>query len=236
MTPSSRIARATGGGPISILASRLGTRNTRTPTGVPRDVSWKIGLAIVAITVGIARADRTSMKGWEVYSWSDRACAAGSKHEVTGAETVCFALLPGTNRMKGAAEIKKTPLKLAEIERKLEALDKGEEVFWTVGDTPTSNQFDQPTKDASDPRQQLVHTIGRLGLKLSITPRPPDVGTISMAADRTIELRLRSRPPGPIAETLLRYRPGDARYREMIGHVGGLSPGETKLVPPWPAP
>jgi hypothetical protein len=110
---------------------------------------------------------------------------------------------------------------------------KGTELFWTVGDVTTSNQFDQPGKAIGDPRRDVVTTIESLGLKVSITPVPPNVGTITMAADRSIALRLRSLPPGPIAETTASYKPGDATYKEMIDHVGGLAPGETKMLPPW---
>ena len=28
--------------------------------------------------------------------------------------------------------------------------------------------------------------------------------------------------------------PGDNNYQQIIDHVGGLKPGETKSIPPWP--
>jgi hypothetical protein len=149
---------------------------------------------------------------------------------------VSFAVLPGTNRIKSAAEIKKSPLTFAQVKKQLAKLKKGEEVFWSVGDAPTSNQFDLPPGDATDARRQVAVEIQHLELKLTILPLPQTIGTIAMAHDKSIELRLRSLPPGPIAETLLRYKPGDAKYKQMIDHVGGLAPGETKLVPPWPSP
>jgi hypothetical protein len=31
-----------------------------------------------------------------------------------------------------------------------------------------------------------------------------------------------------------RCKPGTERYENVIKHVGGLKPGESKLVPPWP--
>ena len=191
----------------------------------------RLALAMLVLIVGSAAAE-TSMKGWEIYSWPDKACAADSKHP--GPDAVCFALLPGTNRMKSAPEIKKAPLSLAELVKRLGTLTKGEELFWTVGDTPTSNQFDQPTTSPTDPRRKVVDTAAKLELKLSITPVPPNVGTITMAADGSIELHLRSLPPGPIAETVVRYKPGDAKYKDMIAHVGGLAVGDTKMLPPWP--
>jgi hypothetical protein len=188
---------------------------------------------VLALTLADVRAD--SMKGWELYSWPEMACSASLQvHSAPNADSVCFALLPGTNRRKTVAEIKKTPLKLADIKHKLASLKRGEEVFWTLGDVTTSNQFDLPSSVPTDVRRKVVQEIDRLGLKLTIVPPPPNVGTLTMFADRSIELRLRSLPPGPIAETLVRYKPGDAKYKESIDHVGGLAPGETKMLPPWP--
>jgi len=54
-----------------------------------------------------------------------------------------------------------------------------------------------------------------------------------MDADGVLTLRLRSLPPGPIAEGTFTYRPGDARYDEIRNHLGGIAPGEAKPVPPW---
>jgi len=157
----------------------------------------KLSLAVLALAGCVAAAETTPMKGWEIYSWADKRCAADPKHP--GPEAVCFALLPGTNRAKTAVEIKKAPLKLAELERQLNALKKGEDVFWSVGETATSNQFDLPSQDTADPRARVVKDLARLGCKLSIMPRPANVGTITMAADGSIDVRLRSLPPGPVA-------------------------------------
>ena len=193
----------------------------------------KVTVLVLALAMGVARGD--SMKGWELYSWQDTACSASPQvHSAINPDSVCFALLPGTNRLKTAAEIKKTPLKLAEIKQKLASLKRGEEVFWTHGEVTTSNQFDQPRSSPTDVRRKLVAEIDKLGLKLTIVPPPPNVGTITMFADKSIELQLRSLPPGPIAEALFRYKPGDPKYKESIDHVGGLKPGETKMLPPWP--
>jgi hypothetical protein len=59
------------------------------------------------------------------------------------------------------------------------------------------------------------------------------IGVATMAADGAITLRIRSLPPGPIAEGTLTYRPGDAKYDEVKDHIGGITPGESKPVPPW---
>ena len=60
-----------------------------------------------------------------------------------------------------------------------------------------------------------------------------DIGVASMTADGVITLRLRSLPPGPIAEATMRYTPGDPKYEEVMTHLGGIAPGETKAVRPW---
>jgi hypothetical protein len=59
------------------------------------------------------------------------------------------------------------------------------------------------------------------------------IGVATMDADGVITLRIRSLPPGPIAEGELRYAPGDPHYQEIVDHLGGIRPGETKSVRPW---
>ena len=59
------------------------------------------------------------------------------------------------------------------------------------------------------------------------------IGVATMAADGTITMRIRSLPPGPIAEGLFTYLPTDPKYEDIKKHLGGLLPGETKMVPPW---
>jgi hypothetical protein len=56
-----------------------------------------------------------------------------------------------------------------------------------------------------------------------------------MKADRTLVLDLRvEEADGGIGDGQLVYAPSDWQYAEVLAHIGGLSPGETKLVPPWP--
>ena len=57
-----------------------------------------------------------------------------------------------------------------------------------------------------------------------------------MDADGTIKLQLRATGPGPaVGDALLTYKKGDARYQEILDHLGGLEPGQTKPVPPFPS-
>lgn len=59
------------------------------------------------------------------------------------------------------------------------------------------------------------------------------IGTAHMDADGIITLNIHTLPPGPIGEGELRYAPGDPRYQEIVTHLGGIKPGETKNVRPW---
>ena len=59
------------------------------------------------------------------------------------------------------------------------------------------------------------------------------IGVAHMDKDGTITLRIRSLPPGPIAESTLTFKPGDAKYEEIKTHLRGIAPGEYKPVPPW---
>jgi hypothetical protein len=61
------------------------------------------------------------------------------------------------------------------------------------------------------------------------------IGTATMLRDGTIVLDLRAEagPSGPKGDARLTYPPGHPQYREILEHVGGLHPGETRNVPPW---
>ncbi len=58
------------------------------------------------------------------------------------------------------------------------------------------------------------------------------VGTAKMSPDGTITLRVHALWPQPFAETKLVYAPGNPQYDAIRRHLGGLSPGQSKLVPP----
>jgi hypothetical protein len=57
-----------------------------------------------------------------------------------------------------------------------------------------------------------------------------------MERDGTIVLDLRAEDAatGAVGDARLVYPPGHAEYREILAHLGGLAPGESKPVPPWP--
>ena len=63
------------------------------------------------------------------------------------------------------------------------------------------------------------------------------IGTIRMNDDLSLTLQLRAEGPTPglVGDALFVYKPGDPMYSKVLEHVGGLTPGQTKPVPPWPA-
>jgi hypothetical protein len=64
---------------------------------------------------------------------------------------------------------------------------------------------------------------------------PESIGSATMEEDGTLVLMLRATGPGPaVGDALLRYPPSHPGYQKMLNHLGGLKPGETKLVPPFP--
>ena len=68
---------------------------------------------------------------------------------------------------------------------------------------------------------------------LKAEPTVP-IGTASMTADGTIFLRLRAEGPGgELGDARFVYAPDDPQYQEILKHVGGLEPGESKPMPPW---
>ena len=61
------------------------------------------------------------------------------------------------------------------------------------------------------------------------------IGSAHMEADGTVVLRLRAEgAAGMVGEGVLMYRPTDHDYANVLGHLGGLRPGEEKPVPPFP--
>ena len=62
-------------------------------------------------------------------------------------------------------------------------------------------------------------------------------GSAKMTADRSIQLSLHSKQcDGSIAEGFFVYNPTDKNYQDILAHIGGLEPGQEKLVPAWPSP
>jgi hypothetical protein len=67
------------------------------------------------------------------------------------------------------------------------------------------------------------------------TAAGPSIGSATMQADGTIVMQLRAEGPGPmIGDAQFVYPPNHQEYQSILEHLGGLAPGETKPVPPWP--
>ena len=63
------------------------------------------------------------------------------------------------------------------------------------------------------------------------------VGSASRLADGTIRLELRTETPdGTIGEALMVVAPDDVRHPGILAHLGGLEPGKSCPIPPFPLP
>jgi len=73
------------------------------------------------------------------------------------------------------------------------------------------------------------------GAVLAAENPAPSVGVARMLPDGIILVGIR----GPDsqdsqAQAVLVVEPGDSNYQRIVDHIGGLKPGETKSIPPWP--
>jgi hypothetical protein len=66
------------------------------------------------------------------------------------------------------------------------------------------------------------------------TAAEPPIGSATMEPDGTIVLDLRARGPGMMGDAQMRYPKTHAEYANVLKHLGGLKPGESKPVPPFP--
>ena len=75
-------------------------------------------------------------------------------------------------------------------------------------------------------------------VELSDAERP--IGSAQMRRDGTLYLMLRAEGPGGlIGDAAFEIAPGGtgcgASYQAWLDRLGGMKPGDDKLVPPWPA-
>jgi hypothetical protein len=64
-------------------------------------------------------------------------------------------------------------------------------------------------------------------------PSMPYIGTAAMLDDGTLSLHLRLTSDGKAVNDTLVYKVSDRAYDDVLRHLGGLSPGETKEFRPW---
>jgi|GEM_PF-2655177 len=62
---------------------------------------------------------------------------------------------------------------------------------------------------------------------------PVYIGDATMDKDGTINLHMRRTADGIHTNGMFRYKPGTKDYDEVFCHIGGIRPGETKLVKPF---
>jgi hypothetical protein len=62
---------------------------------------------------------------------------------------------------------------------------------------------------------------------------PVIIGDAKMMEDGTIIMNLRRTADGENVSGIVKYRTNSRDYKEVLDHLGGMRPGETKLVPAW---
>jgi hypothetical protein len=67
-----------------------------------------------------------------------------------------------------------------------------------------------------------------------MTKKSIGVATMETNGDIVLQLRAPMGDTGTIGEGYFRYRPGADGYDDVLRHLGGMQPGESKSVPPWP--
>jgi len=72
------------------------------------------------------------------------------------------------------------------------------------------------------------------GAGLSLPAAP--IGNATMAPDGTITLDLRANDNGMRGMARFVYPSSHPQYRMIFDHLGGICPGEQKLVPPFSPP
>jgi len=60
------------------------------------------------------------------------------------------------------------------------------------------------------------------------------IGVAFMSEDGVVHLQLRAEGEGVLGDSYLSYAPDHKDYKEILEHLGGLSPGQYKPVPAWP--
>jgi hypothetical protein len=66
-------------------------------------------------------------------------------------------------------------------------------------------------------------------------PAPASIGVATMDANGTLILDLRAEDgKGTVGSARLTYPPTHPQYQSILTHLGGMKPGESKPVPPFP--
>ena len=66
---------------------------------------------------------------------------------------------------------------------------------------------------------------------------PTSVGVAKLHEDETLEVLLRASDENAkekrLGDAMFFYKKDQKEYQDIINHVGGLKPGESKPIPPW---
>ncbi len=72
------------------------------------------------------------------------------------------------------------------------------------------------------------------GVEVDPSEKVTPIGDAWLEEDGSITLRMRRTSDGQHVDGILRYKTTDEHYKDVLEHLGGLKPGEVKLVPPFP--
>jgi hypothetical protein len=64
-------------------------------------------------------------------------------------------------------------------------------------------------------------------------PSMPYAGTATMQEDGSLTLHLRQTADGREIDDTLTYKTTDRGFQDVLRHLGGLDPGDTKSFRPW---
>lgn len=85
------------------------------------------------------------------------------------------------------------------------------------------------------PATQVTSVVGRISSSDRELAGKPCLGIATMLADKTLVLHYTDMFVGhKHSELKLEYREGSAGYKAAVEAVGGIKPGETKVIPPGP--
>jgi hypothetical protein len=98
--------------------------------------------------------------------------------------------------------------------------------------SPREEAVKKPESKEELSDEELMKKDPRAYIEKVYASTQKSIGYATMDADGTIVLHFAlSNPPAHGQST---YRPDDPEYQDVLRHLGGLKPGETKSVPPFP--
>jgi hypothetical protein len=80
----------------------------------------------------------------------------------------------------------------------------------------------------------MLLMIGSVGLAEDAPKKQPFIiGDARMTEDGTIVVNLRRTADGINVSGIVKYTVDDPHYTAVLNHLGGMKPGDTRLVPAW---